>query len=205
MYSEAMVLAIGRAVERLIADSMFGVSMILGWNLFRAGILHDQTAEASGKGWKIRLQKVGPGVFFALFGAVGLIVALWRPLDIKFASPGASSPTDPKPATIVEIVSVAPNDSDVPEYVKALTTAESIGMRDNGTHSVEHDALQKAKPILEKHRQLLLRRYWGDTQYDWYLTVKSDPVKRQQLNATQASNFEKIDRSASDSFTADSN
>jgi hypothetical protein len=43
--SETMIFAIGRTVERLLADAMFGVSLILGWNLFRVGVLNDQTAE----------------------------------------------------------------------------------------------------------------------------------------------------------------
>jgi hypothetical protein len=186
-----MVLAISRAVERLIADSMFGVSLILGWNLFRVGILHDQTAEASGKGWKIRLQKVGPGVFFALFGAAGLIVALQRPLDIKMSSEGGSIG--------YSVSSATGENGDVLEYVKALTTAESLGMRDNGTHSAEKDALLKAKPILEQHRQFILRAYWKD-KYDWYMEVKSDPLRRGKLNATEEGIFQKIDRSVNDTF-----
>ena len=193
MYSETMVLAIGRAVERLIVDSMFGVSLILGWNLFRVGVLHDQSAEASVKGWKIRLQKVGPGVFFALFGVAGLIVALQRPFDLKVSS-------DPTAGTRgYEVSSVTGQNRDVLEYVKALTTAESLGMRDNGTHSVEKDALLKAKPILEQNRQAILRTYWRES-YDWYMVVKSDPSRRGKLNATEEEIFQKIDRSVNDTF-----
>lgn len=193
MYSETMILAIGRAVERLIADSMFGVSLILGWNLFRVGIIHDQTAEASGKGWKIRLQKVGPGVFFALFGAVGLVVALQRPLDIKVS-------TEPSVGVkSYEVSSASGQNDEVLEYVKALTTAESLGMRDNGTHSIGQDALLKAKPLLEQHRQAILRAYWKD-KYDWYLSLKSDPSRVGQLSESEKEAFQKIDRSANDSF-----
>jgi len=193
MLTETMVLAIGRAVERLIADSMFGVSLVLGWNLFRVGILHDQSAEASGNGWKIRLQKVGPGVFFAIFGAVGLIVSVQRPLDIKVSSDPTSG------AKGYEASSATGQSNDVLEYVEALTTTESLGIKDNGTHSVETDALLRAKPILERHRQALLKAYWKD-RYDWYLSLSSDPLKKSRLNVTEQETFQRIDRSVHDSF-----
>ncbi len=188
---DVMVLAVGRAAERLIVDTMFGVSLVLGWNLFRVGIVNEQSAEASGKGWKVRLQKVGPGVFFALFGTIGLVVALQRPLDIKMgnSTTGATS----------EVSSAAGQTNDILEYVEALTTVESLGIPDNGSHSVTTDALLRAKPILERQRQALLKAYRKDA-YTWYLSVKSDPLRRKQLTPEQAELFQKIDRSASDSF-----
>jgi hypothetical protein len=193
MYVEpdVMVLAVGRAAERLIVDAMFGVSLILGWNLFRVGIVNEQSAEASGIGWKVRLQKVGPGVFFALFGSIGLVVALQRPLDIKTSNSqtGATS----------EVSSATGQTNGVLEYVEALTTVESLGIPDNGSHSVTTDALLKAKPILERQRQALLKAYWKDA-YDWYLGVKSDPLRKKHLTPAELDTFEKIDRSASDSF-----
>jgi len=100
-------------------------------------------------GWKIRLQKVGPGVFFALFGAVGLIVALQRPLDIKMSG----GPVKEYGAGY-EVSSATGQNSDVLEYVKALTTAERLGI---GAHPVENDALLTAKPfVLTQARRLLV-------------------------------------------------
>ena len=188
---DVMVLAVGRAAERLIVDTVFGVSLVLGWNLFRVGIVNEQSAEASGKGWKVRLQKVGPGVFFALFGSIGLVVALQRPLDIKTGNSTTGA--------TFEVSSAAGQTNDILEYVEALTTVESLGIPDNGAHSVTTDALLRAKPILERQRQALLKAYWKDA-YTWYLSVKSDPLRRKQLTPAQDETFEKVDRSVSDSF-----
>ncbi len=72
----------GRVIERLLITGFGGVSLILGWNLFRAGILTDQVAELSKADAVVRLQKVGPGVFFALFGTIVLTCGLLRPVEL---------------------------------------------------------------------------------------------------------------------------
>lgn len=43
----------------------------------------EQTAEFTAGGWKATLKRVGPGVFFALFGACVLVYAIHTPLQIK--------------------------------------------------------------------------------------------------------------------------
>jgi hypothetical protein len=195
--TETMILSIGRVAERLIADSMFGVSLVLGWNLFRVGILQDQTGEVSSKGWKIRFQKVSPGIFFALFGAAGLVVALQKPLNIDFSS---ASPSDPG-GVHVHVSSLSNEKSDPLQYVLALTTVEDYGIPvfDDGKHDVKKDALLKAKPILEQNRQTVLKSYWqGD--YDWYLGLKADQVARSHLKQSEQEKYEKIDRSANSTF-----
>jgi hypothetical protein len=198
--TETMVLSIGRVVERLIADSMFGVSLVLGWNLFRVGILQDQTGEVSTKEWKIRFQKVSPGIFFALFGAVGLVVALQKPLNIDFASGDHITAVV---STDKDHVSYISNEkSDILQYVVALTTVEDYGIPvfDDGKHDVKKDALLKAKPILEQDRQTMLRSYWGEEDYDWYLGMKADQVARGHLKPAEQEKYEKIDRSATTTF-----
>jgi hypothetical protein len=82
------ILALGRVVERLLVCVFAGTSLGYGWNLFRVGIVGDQSAEFGGAGWKANLRKVGPGVFFALFGALVLVFALRSPLDLAL-SPGS--------------------------------------------------------------------------------------------------------------------
>ena len=72
-----------RAIERLLIVLFGGMSLILGWYLFKLGILKRQEAELSGAGWKIKLMNVGPGVFFALFGSIIFIVAALRPVSLE--------------------------------------------------------------------------------------------------------------------------
>lgn len=60
-----------------------GLSVYLGWYLFRAGIFSEQKSEFKAIGIWIKLQKVGPGVFFALFGVAVLIHSISSPFDFK--------------------------------------------------------------------------------------------------------------------------
>ena len=76
------VLVVGRIAERLIICCLAGMSLSYGWNLFRAGILADQSADFAAGNWKANLKRVGPGTFFALFGATVLAIALHSPVQI---------------------------------------------------------------------------------------------------------------------------
>ena len=77
-----------RGFERILIVLFGGVSIVLGWNLFREGVVLPQSASLEGTGWNISLQRVGPGVFFALFGAYVLVSGLENALYIPGASPG---------------------------------------------------------------------------------------------------------------------
>jgi hypothetical protein len=79
-----------RGFERLIIELFAGASLFLGWHLFSIGKVAKQTGEFAFKDWHISLQRVGPGIFFALFGASILIIGLFKPLEIHDAS---QSPT----------------------------------------------------------------------------------------------------------------
>lgn len=203
MYSETMVLTVGRTVERLLADAMFGVSLVLGWNLFRVGVLNDQTALLSGKGWKVHLQKVGPGIFFALFGAVGLCIAIQKPLMIDSEKAPASGPSSAGEKFQAEY---ANKNTEVQQYITALTTVEEIGIRDDGTHSAEKEALLKAKPILEQYRTTLLKNYYpGPHGYEWYLKLYSgSPVELNKLTPSERAVYDAIDRTANTTFATNS-
>ncbi|WP_233006898.1 hypothetical protein [Rheinheimera faecalis] len=58
-----------RSVERVISILIGGLSIAAGWHLFLRGIVQEQSAGISTQTIKVSMQKVGPGVFFALFGA----------------------------------------------------------------------------------------------------------------------------------------
>jgi len=58
-----------RALERIMATGVGGLSIYLGYYLFKLGVVEAQSAEFENGNFKLRLIKVGPGVFFSLFGA----------------------------------------------------------------------------------------------------------------------------------------
>jgi len=71
-----------RALERLVLAFFAGISLILGYRLFRAEIVGRQRGEMSWGNLKVKLLDVGPGIFFALFGAVVFGVLAYRTVDI---------------------------------------------------------------------------------------------------------------------------
>jgi hypothetical protein len=52
------------------------MSVFLGYKLFQLGIVQAQKGTVGIAGWKVQFVKVGPGIFFALFGMIGLVVAM---------------------------------------------------------------------------------------------------------------------------------
>ena len=67
-----------RGAERLLIVGGGIVALYLGYRLFISGFAGGQTGEFVGKSLSIRLIKVGPGVFFALFGTFVLIAMTWQ-------------------------------------------------------------------------------------------------------------------------------
>lgn len=73
-----------RFIERITAVLIGGLAIYLGYRLFRSV---PQQRNSAGKlilPWDISIvmTRVGPGVFFALFGVVAVALALLRPLEV---------------------------------------------------------------------------------------------------------------------------
>jgi hypothetical protein len=72
------------AIERL-AVVLIGLCLVLGWRLFSKNLDHSGRADLSHAGWRVSLQRIGPGTFFALFGAGVLIASLVQPITASTA------------------------------------------------------------------------------------------------------------------------
>lgn len=72
-----------RGFERLLVVLFGGMSLWLGYRLFMNGVLIAQTASGEFRSAKIQLTKVGPGIFFALFGTAVISISLFRPLSFN--------------------------------------------------------------------------------------------------------------------------
>jgi len=80
-----------RSVERILATACGGLSIYLGYRLFQGGSSGRSRSSAHfvlGEKASIDLTKVGPGVFFALFGASVVALSLWRGISAGPASGG---------------------------------------------------------------------------------------------------------------------
>jgi len=81
-----------RFLERITAVLIGGIAIYLGFRLF---LLVPEQRDSAGKlvlPWDISIvmTRVGPGVFFALFGVAAAGLALLRPLEISLQGPGLS-------------------------------------------------------------------------------------------------------------------
>lgn len=80
------IVLFGRVVERLIVTISALLSIVMGWNLFRVGVVDAQSFDITKENnWGIRVSKIGPGVVFAALGAGILWVNLINPISLKFA------------------------------------------------------------------------------------------------------------------------
>ncbi len=81
--SEISTFIMWRFIERIIITFIGGFSLWMGWNLFRKGIFTMQNADFEAAGFSLKLNKVGPGIFFALFGTFILATSVNSAMSIK--------------------------------------------------------------------------------------------------------------------------
>jgi hypothetical protein len=198
----------GRILERLLIVSFSGISLILGWNLFKIRLLKDQTAEFSIKDWRIRLERVGPGVFFALFGIAGLISSAVHPLSITGGLPAKTSLSETatsekgagSPAGLDINYAGSAFDSAADE-VRAINTVEQFGVPSAmpQANPGEKEALGRAVSLLEARKQVLLQAEFGSAlaQYEkWKADADQDPGSLGRLSPSDSTQFRKIDQLA---------
>jgi hypothetical protein len=154
--TESEVLAISRAVERPIIVAICGMSIYLGYRLFYLGIVEYQKAKVDAYGWKVALDKVGPGIFFALFGMIGLAVSSTH--GFRFSDNGS------------QVSSLSSEDANmVRAEVRALNAAIDPRLSE-GTTSCEPliGDLKAGRPYLMTLRQQLLETVFSqDDLNDW--------------------------------------
>src|ERR1700741_3586621 len=97
MDPQSMVIAF-RMLERILGVLVGGFLIYLGYRLFLS--LPGKRGRDAGSGDfsfaggnKIKLSKVGPGVFFALFGAGLIVFSLVKSVSLTVSSPAANAPT----------------------------------------------------------------------------------------------------------------
>jgi hypothetical protein len=79
-----MVFAVGVLLMRLLQIGAGVLLCVLGYRLFARVPAADSSADISvATQFKLNFTKIGPGVFFALFGAVVLVQALANPLRLE--------------------------------------------------------------------------------------------------------------------------
>ncbi len=150
----------GRVLERLIIVAIAGLSMFYGFRLFAITAADEGSLTAKAGGWQIKLAKVGPGVFFALFGAAIVIYALFKAPTIK---------SDPSGT---EVQGALPNVAGVTEdgrsrALRALNSIRKISEGSNPSLAVpERSQLASASGALEPLQATLIDSIAGEGAYN---------------------------------------
>lgn len=94
--NDVLVVMILRMVERIFAVGIGGFTIYLGYRLF---VLLPMQTSGEGKielpGYSVVLSKVGPGVFFAGFGAIVLFLSFTNSISIDDNNIVGASPSQP--------------------------------------------------------------------------------------------------------------
>ena len=158
------ILLVGRFIERLMVVSGGGLSLAFGWHLFKIGVVTDQRAELAKKDIRVQFEKVGPGVFFALFGAVILIISLCRPLVFSERTRSDHRRTE-ELKTITYFT--AENEHEILQHVKALNsqlqliTHEGFSNPAQPIRQADRDDLLKTMPTIVHLRNYIVSQKFG--------------------------------------------
>jgi hypothetical protein len=181
------ILALTRGMERLAIVGLSGLSLVLGWDLFRRGVLVDQTADLKGHGWTIRLQRVGPGIFFALFGTIAFASAIAHPLEI---TTGRKTQQESK-LQGAEVSTVTTESQTVTDAANSANTADRdviaavntvhlllIPRIAPGLDANYSSAIDKADRTLDSYKKSLMFQHFGQMSIQFYSVrdkVPADP------------------------------
>lgn len=176
--STEQIFALGRVIERLVICTFAGISLALGWNLFRVGVVTQQSADLSAKGWRVNLKRVGPGVFFALFGSAVLALSLHSPLSLPLrpATDSVSGSQDGKKDEPTATYAHETDPEVAKSWVASINTVEYIATREKLGSQAEQQAMARAKMTLAQLRDALVIRQFGNEfflEYQAYKKKKS--------------------------------
>ncbi|MCP5528086.1 MAG: hypothetical protein H7A47_14940 [Verrucomicrobiales bacterium] len=163
-----------------MATAFGGVAIVLGYILFRVGVrsLGDMTIE--NPRLKFRLLTMGPGLFFALFGAV----ILWHSISTRTLSqqqrwPAPSSPSTPASSNHVDLVEtvvrVNLGGEDRRRLSRALAAIKTLS-KQLPSHpdslpkpdSLDWSQVSQAMAVLTEERDTCLRELFGAKALRFY-------------------------------------
>jgi hypothetical protein len=172
-------LIIFRGLERLIIILFSGMSLVLGWHLFKIGVLSEQQSEIKAGDIWIKLQKVGPGVFFALFGVVVFIYSLSSPFNFELSSVDTKQPPDDADTPIVVKGSYLSQDQK--KYLKLSKSINTINEIYETTATPNFSNSDKQLLLvsienLEKERDVWIAAFFGKNSLSLWASKGNDCV-----------------------------
>jgi hypothetical protein len=183
-----------RAVERLMVVGAAILSIYYGYKLFGLTLASDGEMEASTNAFKIKMQKIAPGVFFALFGTGVLIYSLGHTLSIN-------APVAIKQGKENSREVVSSKDSIAVNYLGRTTAIEiemdaikNIGMVSNlinryglgaNATQVEYNMVNSSLSALQSYRGVIIDANFGPGTFKAYKDIAT-------LDAGTGNEFNKL-------------
>jgi len=152
-----------RLLERLIAVVIGGTAIYFGYKLF---LMLPSQSDSSGKiqipGVSVILTKVGPGVFFAAFGAIIVYQSLISPLKVETPHVKVSGALEEvrKVESTIDTGHEAQKISKIRETIQMLNCLETIAVKKTGL--LRSDDVEE--PIREA-KIALLEKIWNPTKW----------------------------------------
>lgn len=169
-----------RSIERIIIILIGGLSVYLGWALFKLPIPSDSGAEIKHGQLQIVLRRIGPGVFFALFGTAVTVFSIAHPTHFEEARksqkpPGSQVANDDIESRQWSGAGGGNRDLFKPK-VRALNTAiKAIGSRgDDNLNRAALNDLAHAEETLRLIRDELIERQFGSNLVDLWNSKGED-------------------------------
>jgi len=165
----AFILA--RAFERITIIIIAGFSLWMGWQLFLRLPRTNQQAEFGYKDLTVKLIRVGPGVFFALFGAALLGATFWhlpKADDTQRLQEVAAS--QQSGSRHVEMANET-NTKSLEEQITGLNVVLSIALQkpEEPVAAIDRIRLANSRLVLEVLRNRLLAERFGAEAFAQWL------------------------------------
>lgn len=195
MNDPVMLMVGGRVLERLVIAIGGIVCIWLGYRLFfqAASNARDiMNVEGGGYGVKFKAKSIGPGVFFAFFGALLLGYTIFTRIDIKSEEvrdlagsvrPAMASSTsdNPEPGKVKKVVTFRGlNDGHTETLPQSVKAANSLLLlwkiqRDTQESTLSragYDVFMQATPFLTEFQRAYIDERYGAGTYDTVLDMK---------------------------------
>ena len=168
-------LAIGRMTERILIVLLSFSSLYFGYKLFSQVEKSTSHAEFKTASFLFKMHKVGPGVFFALFGTIIAIYSLNSKLNFSDVFNATSHET-----TLSTVYSLSPVGTKLPdddknnnaekELAENIIVIESLiqKMKDFDLTNAEKNTLTQATQKIEPIKQKLIDSIFGKNSYNIY-------------------------------------
>ena len=119
-------------------------------------------------GWKVRLKRVGPGIFFSVVGLIGLTVSITTPISIKA----------PDGSTVSYFVTTSSDEIEARDAIRAINTLTFVvSATASARGSAEDQMLDRALDIIFKMKDAYARSLYPE-DFDNFRTL----LQRERLD-----------------------